>query len=273
MNGELAQVICLAAHGGTWLTGPAGAQPPDVESSSWTFRYVGRLGFSLELPTGSTEEFGSVADWLRALRERGVERLFLVTGSVGPVQVGGQPVAEHYLVAFAGAGSWSLLATGRSNEIGRATWEVEDLHAADQRIWDVRYHGAVLGEEVEPPRPSLAESELRLREALHAARDFAAANGFREWADVFEGALADAPAAPTDGGDEFDLLPVTASDAARSLAAMASRAWVFGGMGSWNDVGVSDPAARETYERVSEDLYQAVLQALVAATNADLTSG
>jgi hypothetical protein len=44
-------------------------------------------------------------------------------------------------------------------------------------------------------------------------------------------------------------------------------------MGSWNDVGVADPAARETYERVSEDLYQAVLQSLVAAVNAELTIG
>jgi len=49
----------------------------------------------------------------------------------------------------------------------------------------------------------------------------------------------------------------------------ASRsAWVFGGMGSWNDMGF-EGAAREEYESVSEDLYQTVNDTIVAAVNAE----
>src|SRR4051794_9885463 len=48
--------------------------------------------------------------------------------------------------------------------------------------------------------------------------------------------------------------------------------WVFGGMGSWNDLSFQGPV-REQYGRVSEDLYIAALDAQVAATNADLTAG
>jgi hypothetical protein len=55
----------------------------------------------------------------------------------------------------------------------------------------------------------------------------------------------------------------------RVLIKMAGRAWVFGGMGSWNDLGFNDPVARTRYETVSENPYRSVLTAIVAATKAE----
>ena len=52
---------------------------------------------------------------------------------------------------------------------------------------------------------------------------------------------------------------------ARQLLATASHAWVFGGMGSWNDVALTDD---ERYKPVTAELFEAVLEAVVAATNA-----
>ena len=196
-----------------------------------------------------------------------MERLWLVTGDVGPVQHRRGPFAERYLVAFAGAGTWSLLATGRTNEVWRAFWEVADLHAPDQRIWRVGYRGATIGEPVEPP----AAGRGRGRRA--AARRDRRRRGVRrlrtataEWASVFDTAL--------QGGTDADrdLLPAAYPRPRAILCATASAAWVFGGMGSWNDLTFQGPL-RERYERVSEDLYLAALDALVAATNADLTAG
>ncbi len=54
---------------------------------------------------------------------------------------------------------------------------------------------------------------------------------------------------------------------ARQLLAMASRAWVFGGMGSWNDIGFTDAARNEEYRRVSQELYRAVTDAIRDAAN------
>ena len=262
MNGELAQVVRLAGYGGAWLAGPPGADSPEVEADTWTFRYVGELSFTLDdSPAGSW-----AGSWLEGLRERGADRLWLVTGDVGPTRHRRGPFAERYLVAFAGAGTWSLLATGRTTEVWRASWEVADLHAPDQRLWRVAYLGAGVDEPVEPPRPDVGEAAGRLRDAIGAVREFAASNGAAEWVDVFDVALR--------GGTDADgdLLPPAYPDAARSLCATASAAWVFGGMGSWNDLSFEEPL-RERYEHVSEDLYLAALDALVAATNADLTSG
>jgi hypothetical protein len=96
---------------------------------------VGSLAFTLEREGGSPDERAGVDGWLRGLRERGVDRLWLTTGDAGPVRVGVAPVEERYLVAFAAAGSWSIPATGGSNEVWWASWTVADPDAPDQRIW------------------------------------------------------------------------------------------------------------------------------------------
>jgi len=259
MNGELAQIISLAGAGSVWLAGPPDAPPPTIDTTHWSFRYVGEFAFGLD----DGPDTSTVSEWFEGLRGRGVSRLWLVTGDVGPVRHRRGPFAERYLVAFAGAGTWSLLATGRTNEVWRSSWEVSDLHAPEQRIWHVSYRGATLDAPAEPPRPDAREAALRLRDAIGATKEFAAANGAEEWVEVFDTAL-------RGGADtDRDLLPGRFPAEARELSAMASASWVFGGMGSWNDLSFQGPL-RERYERVSEDLYLAALDALVAATSSDL---
>jgi hypothetical protein len=269
VNGELAQVVCLAGHGSAWLAGRTGPEPPPSEEANSAFRFVGALGFSLD-GDPVEEGSGSVADWLRGLRARRVDRLWLVTGESGPGTVGRAPFEERYLVAFAGAGSWRILATaGPAAEVWRASWTVGDPDAPDQRIWHVHYHGTRLDETTRPPRPSPAEAALHLREAVRATREFAVAQGLAEWADVFGTALDPGASAET---EYPDLLPASAyPPESIRLVEMAARAWVFGGMGSWNDLGFDDTEVKSRYEKVSEDLYRSALAALVAATNGDLT--
>jgi hypothetical protein len=47
----------------------------------------------------------------------------------------------------------------------------------------------------------------------------------------------------------------------------AASAWVFGGMGSWNDVYFDDERLAGDHRRISAALWDAVLQAIQAATN------
>ena len=42
-------------------------------------------------------------------------------------------------------------------------------------------------------------------------------------------------------------------------------------MGSWNDQSFSDPAIEAEYQRISRDLFAAVMVAFVAAVNSKLT--
>ncbi|MBL4620532.1 MAG: hypothetical protein JKX88_10605, partial [Marinicaulis sp.] len=53
---------------------------------------------------------------------------------------------------------------------------------------------------------------------------------------------------------------------AHKLLSAVSAAWVFGGMGSWNDA-VYGPEHDEEYSHVSADLYIALQDAIVAVVN------
>jgi hypothetical protein len=45
------------------------------------------------------------------------------------------------------------------------------------------------------------------------------------------------------------------------------QSYVFGGMGSWNDMGFQKPETQKEYERVSKELYEAVKFATTMASN------
>ncbi len=173
------------------------------------------------------------------------------------------------LAGFANAGRWSLASTGgRNGEIWHATWTVGDRAAPDRRIWSVRYEAAHV-DDLTPQRPDLLSARRHLKQALQTAQDFATRQQMETWPAWFETALAGDPEIPY----HPDLLPEGYTSEARQLAAMAVKAWVFGGMGSWNDVYFDDPEARAEYAAISRNLYSALLRALVASVNSEIGPG
>jgi hypothetical protein len=231
VNGDLAQSVAIVAHGNAFLAGLE-PQPPRLEETS-AFRFVRSLGFD-----GRT-----AVDWFAWLREDGVTRLSLVV-----------PPSDPMLSAFAD-GLPSAVATGRQDWVGKHT--VEDLNAPDKRIWAVAYS---------PHEPWHGEATGRdLRTALDEAAAYAdATDELTGWGDRIRDAarLLDTDPPPT------DVLPERGfgCDARRALAA-ADKAWVFGGMGSWNDAGIPNGPRRDEYDRVTRRFFDAAVGAIVSATN------
>lgn len=264
VNGELAHALRLALHGSAWLADPSG--PPPTLDDGPTARYLQPVGFTLE--------GGPVADgpapWLGWLHDRGVLRIGLVAPTSEARQVGGQPVEDHLLVAFAGAGRWALTtvdAGGGGTLAWPARWSVGDREAADQRIWDVTYEGRSVGAVRPLDRPLLAAA-ADLRTALEEIEAFARGRDDAWWGDAF----AEARARFTEAEPAFPYYPDVIPDGLglprRRLAAVAAGSWVFGGMGSWNDQGFPDPEVRAEFDRVTGRLYRAVLDAFVAVVEA-----
>ena len=272
MHGELAQVIALAAYGSVWLSGADA--PPQLEAGNSTFKYVRRVAFDLhDAEDGRSWDAATVEGWLNGAREREIERFWLSIPDPRDVDVAGEQVPDRMLVAFAGAGTWSLVGTSesRSAEVWRASWALGDRDAPDHRIWDVAYHGESAEGEPPPVRPDIPATEQRLLAALGKAESFARDTKEVEgWADVFADARRLASAVDPQLRDFPDMLPPQGfPEPARRLLATAARSWVFGGMGTWNDltfVGEEE----EAYEAISAELYAAVLAAFVAAANSDL---
>lgn len=99
-----------------------------------------------------------------------------------------------------------------------------------------------------PAQPPVGGATVRLRAAVGAAHDLAARHRLEPWTAVLGDALATV-------------------DSGRLLDA-AGAAWVFGGMGSWSDLAFVEPDDDRAYRSISTELYDAVLEAVVAAVNA-----
>lgn len=261
--------MALVAHGNAWLQRPDVGPPPSLEVDSSTFQYVRSVAFVASTgPVASrSPTVDAVAPWLTALRSSGLDRLRLALGSA----LG--PLPDHLAVAFAGGGNWHLLATGAdaSSMLWTAAWSVGDRSAPDRRIWEVRYDGREVPPTVFPARMPVEIAERQLVDAVVATQSFAREQDLEFWSDYLGKVLDLQNAARPEAPYHPDLLPADSySDAARRLIAMTSQAWVFGGMGSWNDLGFETAADNNRYHQLTRDLYDAVLGAAAAAVNTDI---
>lgn len=266
MKGEIHQMVCLAAAANGTLRGwfdPKGFFPDHP-----AFSYCGRVEFVAygQEPDGSYRERPCHADpvgWLTALRDRGARAVWLEYQA--PER--SDPPA-HMMAAFAGGGGDCLMvATGPGfGEVWRARWSVDDDAASDDGRWCVTYGRAdEEGRETGAPLPDSDAARQRLGSALDRIAAFAAAHA-PGWETGFEKAARVLASGPT--GMSAVKIPCFARypEPARRLLGAAYGAWVFGGMGSWNDLGFEDDAVHGEYETLSADLHSAIMQAIHAAT-------
>lgn len=249
-------MIALAAHGTAWLNGITTGPPPRLEADNSTFQYVRRVRF--ELRRSSSEPATTASDvgaWLQDARQREIDRYWLTIRN-----------------PRVGEGQWFLLATSRqrSREVWEASWTIGDREAADRRIWDVEYQGGPVVEELVSPHPNIGASAQRLLVALKETEAFARDQQLDGWADWFADAQRLAEAEDPQPPYHADMLPALGfANPARRLLAVATRAWVFGGMGSWSDLSLEAGEDEDEYSRLSARLYSAVLAAFVAVVNTE----
>jgi hypothetical protein len=154
-------------------------------------------------------------------------------------------------------------------DVWGASWEVGNRNAPDQRIWRVRY--SLLAESVTlvlPTHPSPAEIVPPLRQALSDIFAFCEQHHVDSFGNYFRKAIECLSAA-----DPFalvyhkDLAPeeLLSLPAQRVLAACQA-AWVFGGMGSWNDMAF-EGQEQDRYKKVSDALLSLVNEAIQSSVN------
>jgi len=180
--------------------------------------------------------------------------------------------SERKLVAFVGGGrQWLIGAlTPEGSDFWAGRWEVGDTKRSDRRIWRVKY-GRIARRQptLEPPQVDIANLKRRLTVNLTAIGEFARKQEMDYFAAAFDTGL---ELLTTEGAldgtsDAFsnDALPPVA----RQLLGAARAAWVFGGMGSWNDVGFDGPD-QDVYERLTDELYELLNEAIIAAANTSM---
>ncbi|HET9639529.1 MAG TPA: hypothetical protein VFP12_10010 [Allosphingosinicella sp.] len=255
MQGTIALTLGLALHANAFLQDrDIGAFWP--EASFFAFCRSVRF-LAVDRDGAETEIAADPAAWLRrpGSRCRGV-RVKLDWGD-----------DDMTSVAFAGHGSGGAMAkVGGDGPLGwQPRWSVSRDEADADRPWSVAYRGVPTGAWASAPRAELDRAGQDLESALRAIAGFAERIGSHH-KESFGRALGclsgDGPGPPS---YYLDLAPPGfLSPEARRLLAASQAAWVFGGMGSWNDedYGVEGNGLTETlFGRL-----QAALAAVVDST-------
>lgn len=264
MQGPIAQAVALVCHANAFLRGrPASALFPGnstcqfCEYIRFVERKAGLLTKGREVPYADDPQ-----RWMDRIRNGGAVRARI---SCQVADVSGRP--DFQTTGFVGGGSaWWLLVDHPDERTDGwlSRWEVGDRASAERRIWRVTY--GMLGQVRHAgPFPDLAASRAGLETALIAVLDFSVKHVQGAFAENFTHALG----AIRNGerhGYHRDLAPDGAlTRPAADLLDACQSAWVFGGMGSWSDMGPDDPPG--VYDRVTADLYRCLCEAIVAATN------
>jgi hypothetical protein len=265
MQGPIFQVLALVTHGNAALSGGpvAGFYP-----SHAAFAFTDHVRFAvLEPPREAWKTTPFAADpslWLAKLRDGGCRGLRAWRSASADEDI----VSDRFSVAFVGGGGrWLIESVGPAgSDFWMANWRLGNRDRPDRKIWQVTYGRVEQDRPTAAPEPaSLDRLSRDLQETLRDAAALSRRNDLDEFTQSFDEALA---ALTAEG--EPDLhglappgqLPLPAS----RLAAASLHAWVFGGMGSWNDI-VFKGSDDEEYHRISENLYRLINAAAVEAVN------
>jgi hypothetical protein len=206
--------------------------------------------------------------WFAKLSAMGCKGLRLHTAPMQQRE-GIGPQKERMLVGMVGGGPrWLIEAVQPARaEIWEGFDRLGDRNDPEQRIWRGAYLMLGATERQDDTDRDIAGADADVRSALIAIEALARDIPGAPFAETFANAIDTLDGvAPADPSLDFLTLTDLGADERRLLAA-AVQGWVFGAMGSWNDVGVSDELSAR-YEQTSEALFLALQRAAIAVANA-----
>jgi hypothetical protein len=262
MNIELAQTIALIAHGNEYLSSSR-RELHELFPSHSTFQYVSDVSFqrgkALDPRPGRSETLArNTRGWFSRL---GIDRI----RSLKLDLLNLQHLPPPYATSLFTAGSAWVIQTDQG-KCWQGNWSFMNPGSRQAKIWKVDYweHDNI---PVIKDFPDIETAYRDLESSLVEARNFSEKRKFG-WEKWFGKAVEllhnPSPVLPF----YADLLPSTFENTKiQQLLAGALQAWVFGGLGSWNDVYITDSSLEKEYQQISKSLYASVIQAVGAVTN------
>ncbi len=263
MQGPIAQALALSSVANAFLRGK------DV-SGFWPDATVFRFSKSCDFRKLEGERDELIASdpmaWFETLRTSRGLQLHAAPRPRAPRQT--VPINERQSVGFVGGGpAWIIEVVGaRRSALWQGYDRLGDKNEPQHKIWLNTYLWSGASQPQSQARTSLTGAAHALDEALNEigalAADIAPA-----WSETFASARAILNGDRPDIGYHADIAAYAGFTAQqRRILGAATLGWVFGGMGSWNDVGVADDRAGD-YERVSEELFRTLIDAICALAN------
>src|SRR4030095_2007332 len=271
MTGILAQIITLTAYGNDYLKN--GKIPNDFYPSNTAFQFCNKVDFIefkksiLFSKLKESVVASNPTEWFKFLKDEGCKHLRLYFEYSKD-----QSFAKDHKLAglVGGGGTWLIEAiyVNYSNYWANR-WEVTNQNAPDRKIWTVSYGMTAKKQHTRNLQIDNQKAKDKLNQTLVKIADFAFKQNLQYWGEQFDKAKETLESlTPEKDYYHTDLIPLgNYSLTAKQILFSAGSAWVFGGMRSWNDLGFDRKEDNETYDRLSEQLYSDVNEAIIAGTN------
>lgn len=272
MNGPIAQIVALTCHGNAFIQGyevneffPKNSTCTFCERVVFVNLHKSLLGKWKEKEIAKTPN-----EWFRVISLNGAKGIRLLQTPTNDPNI-----RDRMSAGFVGGGGTWLMEVayeGKRSQFWVPRWEVWNRETPDRRIWRVAYGSFSEKGTIDDKSINLQAVEQHLSKALHEIYTFSKKQDCGGFTQCFEDALDILVSKGKDlSGYHKDLGPEGyLSDQAQILLHACQKSWVFGGMGSWNDMGF-DGSDQDEYERVSEQLFTVLIRAIVIATNSTYT--
>jgi hypothetical protein len=271
MQTELDQIISLTSYGNEFIK--TGQINENYYPGSTVFQDCNLVDFKdFKKSLFSLKQWEIVSaknpyDWFKLLKKEGCFCLRLYYKSAEKNEFG----PEYNLAGFVrGAGTWLIETNfGGYSHYWQKRWQVTHKDAPDNKIWTVNYARMVKRFPPANQQVNVEQTKSKLTKTLKELIDFCLQQDLESWLNTFQKAdkiLSDST--PNTLYYHQDLLVIkNYSLTAQQLLFAAGNAWVFGGMGWWNDMGFNDKVVQENYLRLSQQLYEQLLDSIIATSN------
>lgn len=275
MQGSIAQIIALTTWGNAALGEVVSFDEASFYPSNSTFTFCEYVKFVDLRKSGATwKEIAYAPDpiaWFKRIKREGAYTLRMIYKPSQGMESGHPGVPDRMLVAFVGGGGrWLIEAVKPTgSDYWEARWEVGERAREDQKIWRVTY-GRIAADAPPSQQRGVNAEEIKIQLIINLSKiaKFAREHHEEGFAKAFvAGVTRLSSHDPLEGLYHADIVPKDfLPEISLQLLAAAQAAWVFGGMGSWNDMAF-EGQDQVQYNALSEELYQLLNAAIVVAAN------
>ncbi|MHA1211763.1 MAG: hypothetical protein ACTSSH_04805 [Candidatus Heimdallarchaeota archaeon] len=258
MNTDIMQMSIITIYGNAILQG----KDVSFDKNHPGAHGYRKLKFLEDLPEDYNRSMTYLADnpndWFKYLKDNNYTRLYLNYQT----RLRRKSTKQRNEILEGGGTPWSIIAIkGSTCDI----WKLKQETVSGEGL--VIYYKFAKDIEIPKiPKTTVKQAKLYLGEVFKDLINFCKENKLTSWENVFSKAKA---YLSNENSSELlveGFLPENCfSIEAEQILIATDNAWVFGGMGSWNDVvRVSD---YDLYRRLTNNLYDTNCESIVAATN------